>query len=200
MSSSRLHKRVKERHGATESPTKGHKNDERCGASVLGGKGERARTVEPREEKGQRSLMNVYKTLKGRCKEYRVRLFSVVPCDRTRGGEHKLEHRRFSLCNRKHFCTVHVPEHWYKHPRKVVESFLLVIVRCHLEMGLGSLLCVTRLKQGELYQLDPGDPPSLNHSVIINVDLRGVVIVGAFGPDCTLFEALERSFPIPWNS
>lgn len=36
-------------------------------------------------------LMNVHKYLKGGCKEYRARLFSVVPGARTKGGEHKLE-------------------------------------------------------------------------------------------------------------
>lgn len=45
-----------------------------------------------------------------------------------------------------------------------------------------ALLCVTWLKQGELYQLDPGVPPSLNH----NVDLRGVVIGNAFCPKIAL--------------
>lgn len=37
----------------------------------------------------QGGLLNVYKYLKGDCKEGKVRLFSVVPSDRTRVNGHK---------------------------------------------------------------------------------------------------------------
>lgn len=45
--------------------------------------------------------MNVYKYLKGRCKEYGKRFFIIVSNNRTRGN--KLKHRRFLLNIRKHF-------------------------------------------------------------------------------------------------
>jgi len=45
----------------------------------------------------------MYKYLMGQNREERVRLFSVVPSDRTRGNEHKLKHMKFHLNTRKHF-------------------------------------------------------------------------------------------------
>jgi len=69
-------------------------------------------------------LINVYKDLKGRCKEGGARVFSVVPNERSIGNEHKLKNRRFTLNIRKHFFTVTVTQHWHKSPRDVVESIL----------------------------------------------------------------------------
>jgi len=45
----------------------------------------------------------MYKYLKEGCKEDRVRVFAVVPSDKTKGNGHKLQHRRFPLNIRKHF-------------------------------------------------------------------------------------------------
>lgn len=46
-------------------------------------------------------LINVYKYLRGWCKEDRARLHSVVLRDRSRGNEHNLKHRRLPLIIRK---------------------------------------------------------------------------------------------------
>ena len=91
------------------------------------------------EEKGWGDLINVYKYLKGRCKEDRARLFSVVPSDRTRGNGHKVKHRSFPLNIRKHF-TVREAERWHRLLREVVESPSLEIFKSHLGMALGNQL------------------------------------------------------------
>jgi len=72
----------------------------------------------------------MYRYLRGGCKGNRVRLFSVVPSDRTRGNGHKLKHRGFPLNTRKHFFTVTVMEHGHRLPREVVESPSLGICEC----------------------------------------------------------------------
>lgn len=56
------------------------------------------RMRETREKQvAHKDLNKVCKRAKGRCKEDKARLFSVVPSDRTRDNEHKLKHRRCPL-------------------------------------------------------------------------------------------------------
>ena len=82
----------------------------------------------------------IYKYLKGKRKEGRARLFSVVPSARTRGNWHKLKHREFLLNVRRNFFTVRVTEHWNRLPREAVEFPYLEIFKTHLDVILCNLL------------------------------------------------------------
>lgn len=53
-----------------------------------------AGTVSLEKRRIREDLNDAYKYLKGKCKEDRARLFSVVPSTRTRGHGHKAEHHR----------------------------------------------------------------------------------------------------------
>ena len=85
-------------------------------------------------------LRNAYKYLKGGCQEDGAKLFSVVPCNRTRGNRHKLKYRKFHWNVRKNFFPLRVMEHWNRLPREVVESPSLEIFRTRLDVVLCSLL------------------------------------------------------------
>ncbi|PKU46615.1 hypothetical protein llap_3059 [Limosa lapponica baueri] len=85
-------------------------------------------------------LINVYKYLKTRCQEDGVRLFSVVPDDRTRGNRHELEHRKFHLNMWKNFFALRVTKHWIRLPREAVESPSPEIFKTRLDAFLSCLL------------------------------------------------------------
>lgn len=71
-----------------------------------------------------RNLINVCKYLKGRCKEDRARLFSVVPCSRTSGNGEKLKYRKVHQNTRRQFCFVRVVKYWHIRFRVAIMSNL----------------------------------------------------------------------------
>ncbi|PKU45238.1 hypothetical protein llap_4465 [Limosa lapponica baueri] len=87
----------------------------------------------------RRDLNIMYKYLMGGNEEDGGRLFSVVPCDGTRGNGHKVKHRSCPLNIRKHLITAGgegVTELWHRLPREVVESPTLEIPQSLLDMVL----------------------------------------------------------------
>jgi len=77
-------------------------------------------SLEKRRLRGD--LRNASKYLQSGGQEDGVRLFSVVPSNRTRGSGHKLKQRKFQLNMRKNFFPLRVMEPWPRLPRGFVES------------------------------------------------------------------------------
>lgn len=67
--------------------------------------------------------------------------------------------RRVKLNIRKHFCAVHVTEHWHRFLTEAGESSSLEMSKSHLDVVLGTMLWVALLEQG-LDQMDPEVSPT----------------------------------------
>ena len=64
----------------------------------------------------------------------------MVPSDRTRGKEHKLEHSKFYTNIKINLFSLRVKEHWKKLPRETVEFPSMEIFKAHLDSFLFNFL------------------------------------------------------------
>ena len=85
-----------------------------------------------REGSGE-TLRAASKYLKGGCKKKRVRLFSKVCCDRTRGNGFTLEEGRFRLDIRKKCSTLKAMRRCHTLPREMVDAPSLETAKFRLE-------------------------------------------------------------------
>lgn len=72
-----------------------HRGEKAPGFSWIVGGAEGAASVQCGQHQAQQDLINTHKYLRGRNEDEGVRLFAVLPPDRTRGNGHKLEHMKF---------------------------------------------------------------------------------------------------------
>ncbi|KAK4832613.1 LOW QUALITY PROTEIN: hypothetical protein QYF61_024594 [Mycteria americana] len=89
-----------------------------------------------------RGLGGILSTSKG-SKGDGVRLFSVIPTDRTRGNEQKFKKMKFNLNTRKHFLLG--AEHRHRLPREVAESPPVEIFKTQPYTVMGNWLYLTLL-------------------------------------------------------
>lgn len=72
-----------------------HRGEKAPGFSWIVGGAEGAASVQCGQHQAQQDLINTHKYLRGRNEDEGVRLFAVLPPDRTRGNGHKLNHMKF---------------------------------------------------------------------------------------------------------
>lgn len=119
------------------------------------GKAERITSVHHGEEKAWRDLIRVCKYQKGRFRENRARLFTVVLCDRVRGNGHRLKHRR----DLRDIFILRMTEHWHWVER--LESPCLDSL-CKSIWPWFWVASPGWLEKGVWTRWAPEDPPKLN--------------------------------------
>ncbi|TRZ22340.1 hypothetical protein HGM15179_004758 [Zosterops borbonicus] len=112
--------RTRETWSSWSGSSRGYRDDEGSGASLLRQKAEGAGAVQPQEEMTEKE---------GRMPRGCTRLLSEVLSDRIRGNGQNLVPKKFQLNMRKNFFTVQVTVHWNRLPREAVESPSLEILR-----------------------------------------------------------------------
>ena len=95
-------------------------------------------SLEKRRLRGD--LIVAFQYLKGVYKQERIRLFTRVDSDRTRGNGLKLRWGRFTLDIRRTFFTQRVVKHWKRLPKEVVDAPSLKAFKARLDVALGSLV------------------------------------------------------------
>lgn len=89
------------------------------------GKGERAGTVHPREERVQRDLINIYKYLMGGVKKKkwsRAVLSDAQRWGRRQWAQTAIQEILFHCKEQEVFFTVRMIKHWHRLPREIVAS------------------------------------------------------------------------------
>jgi len=118
----------------------GHRNDQRAGTPLLGGKAERVGAVQPGEEKAARRPYSSLRAPEGAYKKTEEGFFTRACSDGTRRNGFKLKEGRFRLNIRKKFFTLRVVRHCKKLPREVVAAPSLVVFKARLDGALSNLV------------------------------------------------------------
>jgi len=138
---SALEPSAQERHEPVRAgPEEGHRNDQRAGTALLGGKAERVETVQPGEEKAPGDLTVAFQDLKGAYNKDRFKLFSRACSESTRGNGFRLTEGRFRLESRKKFFTMRVVRQWTTFSSETVDAPSLEMFKAWLDGALSNLV------------------------------------------------------------
>jgi len=160
---------AQERHGAVGvGPEERHKDDQRAGTPLLGGKAERVGAVQPGEEKAWRRPYISLPVAEGACKEAEEGLITRACSDRTRGNRFKLKEGRFRLDIRKKFFVMRVVKQWNRLPREAVDAPSLAVFKARLDGALSNLVWwKMSLPMAQGLELGPFQPKPFYDSMMI---------------------------------